>query len=359
MTRRVWVRGAMASAAVLLSVFAGGRVAARLFRVATLPPPTGRFAVASAAVNVNLLLAEHATTPVPVTLWYPTERDDAPCPLLLAFSGWLGRVVDVMPLAVEMASHGYVVAAIDDLGQISPHSPGDDGSMDFSSAAAYAETLRVADAKVARSTDLAQALLDALLAGTVAACPKLDGSRIGAFGFSFGGAVAAEAGARDRRIRAVVNLDGWLFGQAAAHGIGKPYLVISDANELPGAAAVAASPPPARYVGELDLADLSRQHAHLAKDGGCVVAVAGTEHENFSGAAYRRSLRGPELGPIDPPRATQIVRAYAVAFFGAILADGPDFSVALPAIHFPEARVQCWPTPGRAAAPATPFAAPR
>jgi dienelactone hydrolase len=51
--------------------------------------------------------------------------------------------------------------------------------------------------------------------------------RVGFFGFSFGGATAAEAGTFDPRVVAVANLDGSLMGHAAFGALEKPYMALS------------------------------------------------------------------------------------------------------------------------------------
>ena len=55
---------------------------------------------------------------------------------------------------------------------------------------------------------------------------RLDLSRIGAFGHSFGGAAAISAGLKDKRIKAVLNLDGSPFGVLSKDLLPKPFMVI-------------------------------------------------------------------------------------------------------------------------------------
>jgi len=56
--------------------------------------------------------------------------------------------------------------------------------------------------------------------------------RVGFFGFSFGGATAAEAGTFDPRVVAVANLDGSLMGHAAFGALEKPYMAILTGDDL-------------------------------------------------------------------------------------------------------------------------------
>jgi Platelet-activating factor acetylhydrolase, isoform II len=57
---------------------------------------------------------------------------------------------------------------------------------------------------------------------------RLDLSRLGAFGHSFGGAASILAGLQDRRIRAVLNLDGSPFGVLSKTVLRKPLMVIKE-----------------------------------------------------------------------------------------------------------------------------------
>jgi dienelactone hydrolase len=59
---------------------------------------------------------------------------------------------------------------------------------------------------------------------------RLDLSRVGAFGHSFGGAASILAGLQDPRIRAVINLDGSPFGVLSKTVLPKPLMVIKHAT---------------------------------------------------------------------------------------------------------------------------------
>lgn len=60
---------------------------------------------------------------------------------------------------------------------------------------------------------------------------KIDTSRIGMFGHSYGGATATQMLAEDSRIKAAINMDGTLYGSVFPEpGIGKPFLLMSTDN---------------------------------------------------------------------------------------------------------------------------------
>jgi predicted dienelactone hydrolase len=57
---------------------------------------------------------------------------------------------------------------------------------------------------------------------------RLELGKVGAFGHSFGGAASILAGLQDRRIRAVINLDGSPFGVLSKTALPKPLLVMKE-----------------------------------------------------------------------------------------------------------------------------------
>jgi predicted dienelactone hydrolase len=57
---------------------------------------------------------------------------------------------------------------------------------------------------------------------------RLDLTRIGALGWSIGGATSLQAAAADRRVRAAINLDGWMYGRPVeSSGVPVPTMIIS------------------------------------------------------------------------------------------------------------------------------------
>ena len=88
-----------------------------------------------------------------------------------------------------------------------------------------------AEIVAARSTDSTFVLnhLDSILA-TIPQLPAVQeratpNYSIGAFGLSLGGAIATELGKSDQRVKAVVNLDGGLYGPNVRQAITAPYLM--------------------------------------------------------------------------------------------------------------------------------------
>jgi dienelactone hydrolase len=234
----------------------------------------------------------------------PTALNTAP--LVLYAPGWGGDRSENARTATMLASHGYIVVALDDSApQI---------QFDFSSEAATAETTRRAGER------LQLALRDSLYAlDQIQAClsahpvwrEKTNFNRVGYLGFSFGGAVAAEASLRDTRIAAVANLDGGLYAQAAEQGARRPYLVVSSDFDLPSARRLASS---RRYEWQALYDGVRNEAAHTRRLGGDTLLIRGAPHDAFldaygSGDRFKRWLLLPSA------RAEEIKHALLLDFF--------------------------------------------
>ena len=159
-------------------------------------------------------------------------------PVLVSLPGWAGLRGENTTFVQDLASRGFIVAAI---GYDDPACAGVDGSagaaaatdMDFSSQAAFEHTLGVAHQKINRVAKAASHVIDALEAldrvdpaGRFRG--RLDLDRIGVVGYSLGGAIAMQLCWRDQRLKAAVNIDGWLFDAAPGGWIKQPLMFISD-----------------------------------------------------------------------------------------------------------------------------------
>jgi pimeloyl-ACP methyl ester carboxylesterase len=232
--------------------------------------------------------------------------------------------------------------------------------MDFSSTAAFPRTIDLAAHRVrARARD-ARTVLDALTrldeydpSGQFTHRLMLD--RVGIFGFSFGGAVAAQAAWLDPRFRAAANLDGWHFAEAADQGVDRPYLLMSDDTSLPSAADLVSENPETRAIASLDDQDYRRSIENLRQHGGFYVTISGTTHVNYTDAALRSRIRRVTgAGPIAPVRAVEIIDTHLLEFFGKYLLDQDSDLFSVSAARFPEAHIQIWKpaeNPGLGAVP--------
>jgi dienelactone hydrolase len=175
---------------------------------------------------------------------------------------------------------------------------------------------------------------------------RLDTQRAGTMGFSYGGAVAAEASRLDPRIRAVINMDGRHWGESLQQGVERPYMFICEELAMPTAADLTSADPMIRYEAQLDQVDYSQLSANLQARGGIRVTIAGMAHMNFTDFPLRSPLRRlSEGGTIDPRRAQKIIQTYVIEFFSRYLVSGQPPALDAPLPQFPEVRVQSWRAP--------------
>jgi dienelactone hydrolase len=355
------------------------------------PQPGGEFAVGMTSTLPRLLpvpgpplrLELPRAAPV-VDLWYPTESAGtggmrraaawfgfaapglidarlAPAarrwPVLLYLPGWEGIRPDNVLLIRELASRGFVIAAIRYPAPGQPSDPAQEQllaelrrPMEFSSPTAAAEALDRADERVRERAEDAIATLDRL-AELNAADPagrftgRLDVQRVGILGFSLGGAVAAETCRRDSRCRAAVNLDGWLFCDAALDGIDQPYLLATGDYTLPGVAELSSRDPWVRLPAEYTTLDESRSTLNFERHGGYLLLIPGAAHESFTDAALRIGLRRLLSHEPSPRRTATTVNAYVLAFFRKTLL-GEDPPLLQPGRRTaPGIELRSWPAP--------------
>jgi predicted dienelactone hydrolase len=299
------------------------------------------------------LVGTHAADGVPVA------RKMDRYPILIFSPSWTGGRIQNTFQAEELASHGFIVVGIDH-----PYSTHKtvfpDGRvitsvlgewLDFSSDSKLQATLRIANDEVRLRTADAGFVLDTLqrldqhdpdglLTG------RLDTARVGIWGHSFGGAVAAEACRMDRRFRAAIDLDGCLFGESATAGVEQPFLVMSNDEPLPGALERANSTGPTRrYLAFMDQDERNIRNS-LVTHGGYFVRVRGTSHMNFCDSPlYSPIKRLTGAGPIDVGRAMRITNVYTLGFFKQYLVGRPEDLLSEPVPFYSDARLEKWPRP--------------
>lgn len=251
-------------------------------------------------------------------------RPAQPIRVILYAPGWGNARTENADFRATLASAGYVVVSIDDIAQDAPYANAEDerirtSTIDLSSAEAVAQTRANTDRRVALEAQKAIATLDALQACIPTAWrERIDFNRVGFLGFSFGGAAAAEAATMDPRFRAIVNLDGSLFGQAATQPPAAPYLTLLADFEPPSARRDASS---RRYefaiVREMALLEAERAASH---DDTYAFLVRGALHEAFTDA-YGEPSNARKWLMLSPGRARAIRNGYTVMFFNRYLHD--------------------------------------
>jgi predicted dienelactone hydrolase len=283
----------------------------------------------------------------------PVARSPGRYPVLIFDHSWAGRRDEDTFLVENLASHGYVVVGIDHP-YSSKFTAFPDGRiiystlgewMDFSSDEAMQASLRINETQAKIRVQDASFVLDTLErldrfdpGGLFAA--HLDTTRAGIVGFSFGGAVAAEACRLDPRFGACVDLDGCLFGESAKEGVERPFLVMSnDGSVTSSRHAAKSSGPKQRRLAFNSHADRDVLHSFQI-NGGYAVNIKGVTHMNFCDAPLFIPIRRMnEAGPIDPRCAMRIINAFALSFFDQYLGMQPRRPLSRAAREYPEARL--------------------
>lgn len=255
-------------------------------------------------------------------VWYPAAGEaSAKYPVLLYFPGWGAKVSINASLLSKLASKGFVVVGLSyptGAGLPDPAVP-----MKFAPDEGYASGTAQGNTMVQIEAEDASLVLDHLrvMADGKTGAPflrSIDTSRAGVLGYSLGGSVAAEAAFKDPRFKAVLNLDGWMFGDVATGFFTQPYLVISDDLAPATLEQMASTDAFMRNFSQLRDRDKKHQTAQLKRSQGFRITVSGASHFSFSDEAKANEQNA---GPIDPKRALEIVGAYAADFFGKYLED--------------------------------------
>ncbi|MFG3496784.1 alpha/beta hydrolase family protein [Streptomyces sp. NPDC047886] len=250
-------------------------------------------------------------------------------PLVLLSPGFGGPAYSLTTLAEDLASRGFVVAAVDHAYEsVGTLFPG--GRVLTCVACDKVETVEdLRRATVNRAQDLSF-VLDRLT-GPRPAWPYaslIDRERTGAAGHSLGGAAAASVMAHDDRVRAGINMDGAFGDPVPADGLGgRPFMMLGTQEDihLPG--------------GE----DATWDAAWRNLDGWKRwLSVAGTHHLTFSDVPVlfdQLNLPYPGTPPtIAAGRAIDLTRAYTAAFFDLHLRHRPQPLLDGPTPDHPEVR---------------------
>jgi dienelactone hydrolase len=407
-----WRQAFYAGGARLRVTLAGVAIASGLAAVAfssilpvfRLPDPTGPYAVGTTILYMKDASRVEDAAPVAgaprelmVQLWYPAQpssnrleryqdprelrwitsyrslvvthsRVDAPVlaagspfPVVLFNPGWHGRRTQNTSLSEELASHGYVVAAIDHT-----YNSGEvvfpDGRVIHGNASeavvepeiSTPERVRaIWDKELVKWTADQRFVLDqlaelnrkpgSLLSG------RLNTEQSVAVGHSFGGSAAVEACARDPRIHGAVNMDGWFFDAIRQRSAKQPLMFMEEYSGVPQPTLVAAN---AGVEATLDAADERDLESSLNRFGGYRVSVRGAYHEDFTDQALMSPLAPvAQRGSIPAEEMHRIVREYVLAFVDKILRGKDSELLRANASPFQEVTLKIWPGGGDGATP--------
>ena len=145
---------------------------------------------------------------------------------------------------------------------------------------------------------------------------RLDMTRVGVFGHSFGGAAAAQFCHRDSRCKAGIDVDGSLHGSVIQAGIHKPFMfLLSGQGDFSSDAEI-------RQIE----ADIQSVYDRLPADGRLRIVIRGANHFLFSddGALLKshmvlRTLRMLGILGIDGRRQLAVTAYCVHSFFDAYL----------------------------------------
>jgi dienelactone hydrolase len=244
-----------------------------------------------------------------------------------------------------LASHGYIVAAFDDIarGNIPKDAEGEKESREFtfqpSTQVDYEHALLLFDIRAKRQAEKSLSGLDRLThcAATNTASPwskTVDYSRVGYLGFSFGGSTAAEAAAMDDRIAAVVNLEGNLYGQALAGHVAAPYLYVMSGEPIPTMKSMMSSNLDERYLARLNARSLHETARLAARKGSAGIRINGSLHTAFSDAVLEPHASRYWVFN-NPVAFYNAVNRYTLDFFDVHLRGRPPVLVDLPSSTIP------------------------
>ena len=250
----------------------------------------------------------------------PVAAAPAPYPVLLFSPGNATNAAFYSGLLEDLASHGYVVVAMDHPYQVTAvllpdgrtaayaadRAPGTQGGPIDPAAfeRLYRERVEVRAADAAFVLDRLAALNgepDGRFSG------RLDLARAGAFGHSLGGVAAAELCQRGAPVRACLNLDGLVAGRpfleaSDGNGMTQPFMLLTKAATLPPTTAESPLTTALRGVG----------------GGGTLVVIHDASHQSFSDTPtlLPTPLNG-QAGAAD--QITGLVRDYTREFFDRAL----------------------------------------
>jgi dienelactone hydrolase len=249
-------------------------------------------------------------------------------PLVVLSPGWTQPRATLTALAEDLASHGYVVVAIDHTYE-NRATTFPDGHVTDCAACEFdggpdEDTVFWPKYNQVHAADTSF-VLDELTGRH----PKwrgsdlIDTSRIGMTGHSAGGAATIHAMLADPRIRAGADIDGSVHVTIPGSGLSKPFLFMgSKDNYVPGSGG------PYRNW-EKDWPNLTGWKRWIM--------VSGMDHSSFTDAGVLADQLGIDIGASTPgDRALAITRAYVRAFFDQHLGCRPQPLMAAPSPAYPE-----------------------
>jgi len=249
-------------------------------------------------------------------------------PVVIMRAGASSEVVNYSTLAADLASHGYVVVGFDAPyrtwavtfpdGRVMRRTPENNPELcaereQSQQNGCVSKLLTAWTSDIAFVLDRLEHLNSSDASGKFQG--RLDMTRVGVFGHSFGGATAAQFCHDDSRCKAGIDVDGQPFGSVIQEGLHQPFMfILSDHGDT--------SDPVSRQI----LANIQSIYDRLPPDGRLRIAIRGANHFLFSddGALLKshivmRTLRLFGLVGIDGRRQLAVTAYCVHSFFDAYL----------------------------------------
>jgi predicted dienelactone hydrolase len=275
----------------------------------------------------------------------PRERS---YPVAIMRAGASAEIWKYSTLAEDLASHGYIVVGFDAPyrtnvvvfpdGRVRRRTPENNPELCEGQAPAQQEVC-VSRVMTAWTGDMGF-VLDRLerLNGSDSSgkfTGRLDMTRVGVFGHSFGGATAAQFCHDDSRCKAGIDVDGAPFGSVVREGMDKPFLfLLSDHSHESGAES------------DRIRADIQSIYDRLPAEGRLRIAIRGANHFLFSddGALLKShivmgALRMVGMLGIDGHRQLAVTAYCVHSFFDAYLKGAGDSQLKISSPLFREIEV--------------------
>jgi predicted dienelactone hydrolase len=245
-------------------------------------------------------------------------------PVVIMRTGASSEVVNYTTLAEDLASHGYIVVGFDAPyrtrcvvfpdGRVITRTPQNNPELyeGQPQAGRLNELLMAWTADMGFVLDRLEQLNAREPSGKFAG--RIDLTRVGAFGHSFGGAQAAQFCAQDSRCKAGIDVDGFLAGSTVQTGLHQPFMfLLSDQNT-------------SNKEGRQIWADIQSVYDRLPSDSRFIVKIRGANHFFFSDDAallksqiVRGTLRRLGIVGIDGRRQLAVATHCVGSFFDAYL----------------------------------------
>lgn len=245
----------------------------------------------------------------------PIDAENSPFPVLFFAHGFFMAAQLYSSLIEEMASHGYVVVAINHTDACWPVVFPDGASPVI--LPELANIFSNKERSCMQTFDMTQETwikdIECVLSWlkNQPLIKSLDISRIGIFGHSFGGSAAIEAARQNVAFKAVVNLDGLLFGSNWDKQFETPSLFVVAEKLLTHEDALNAG----LTIEQCDnlLARHSKKIFDQLKDNSFYVTIKNSDHATFVDSKLIKSPLSKNVN--NPLRGIEITRALLVDFF--------------------------------------------